>query len=133
MADLNRIKGLELAVGMPLPKSYRQFLEGHKWVPYRPEWVVRSNPARWGVQGLFELDGGASCEQADEAYRLVFDVIPEGLVPIGEDAGGNLYLIDCRTDDGPVFWWDHEKSAFSDGLESVGDTFSGFLNDIHPD
>lgn len=71
--------------------------------------------------------------QADEAYRLVFDVIPYGFVPIGEDVGGNLYLIDCRTDAGPVFWWDHEKSAFGDGLESVTETFSGFVDSIAPE
>lgn len=118
---------------MPLPKSYRQFLEGHKWATYRPEWIMRSNPDRWGVQGLFELDDGPSYGQTDEAYRLVSDVIPKGLIPIGEDAGGNLYLIDCRTDVGQVFWWDHEKTAFSDGLEPVAENFSSFMADIAPD
>ncbi|WP_374548958.1 SMI1/KNR4 family protein [Sphingobium yanoikuyae] len=133
MADLSRIKALELAIGLPFPKSYRQFLEEHKWVSHWPEWIVRANPDRWGVHGLFELDGGASYAQSDEAYRLVFDVIPNAFCPIGEDASGNLYLIDCRTEAGPIFWWDHERSAFSDGLESVSETFIKFLEDIAPE
>ena len=51
---------------------------------------------RVGVRGLFELGAGPSHAQVDEAYRLTSDVLPAGLLPIGEDSGGNLYLIDGR-------------------------------------
>jgi|GEM_PF-4889768 len=133
MIDAGRLGRLETALGRPLPASYRQFLEGHRWVSRDPEWVVRSDPDRWGLRGLFEVWEGPPYAQVDEAYRLTADVLPMGLLPIGDDSGGNMYLIDCRDNAGPVFWWDHESPASMTSLEPVAKTFLAFVADVGPE
>jgi len=133
MIDANRLGRLETALGRPLPASYRQFLEDHRWTSLNPEWIVRSNPDYWGLRGLFEVGEGPPFAQVDEAYRLTADVLPRGLLPIGEDCGGNLYLIDSRDDGGPVYWWDHEKPANVTTLEPVAENFPAFVADIGPE
>jgi hypothetical protein len=123
-----RLVALEQALGHPLPAEYRAFLLTHVEEPERPLQVISTNPDHWDVRSLFEVGRGSKLVQVDEVHRLVGDVLPGGLVPVGEDRGGNLYLLDARphAGRGAVYWWDHEQELGEDRIEKVADSFGSF-------
>ena len=124
-----RIENLEAALGASLPVTYRAFLRSHREEPSRPVQVVSTNPDYWDVRCIFEIGDAESYLQVDDCYELVGDVLPDGMLPVGEDQGGNLYLLDCRTgaSTGAVYWWDHEQELGEDRVELVATSFPEFL------
>jgi hypothetical protein len=99
-----RILRLENAMGHAFPADYRTYIAGHREGSVHSPKVVSSNPDYWAVSTIFELSDGEDFRQLDEVYRLVCDVVPAGMVPVAEDSGGNLWLLDCRWGSGGVYW-----------------------------
>jgi cell wall assembly regulator SMI1 len=130
-----RIENLEAALGASLPTAYRAFLRSHREEPSRPVQVVSTNPDYWGVGQIFEIGEAESYLQVDGCYELVGDVLPDGMLPVAEDQGGNLYLLDCRMgpSTGAVYWWDHEQELGEDRVELVATSFPEFLAALVPD
>jgi hypothetical protein len=130
-----RIENLEAALGASLPVTYRAFLRSHREEPSRPVQVVSTNPDYWDVSCIFEIGDDEDYRQLDGCYELVGDVLPEGMLAVGEDQGGNLYLLDCRTgpSTGAVYWWDHEQELGEDRVELVATSFPEFLAVLVPD
>ena len=132
-----RIAALERTVGFAFPADYRTFLSKHVSEEDidRPLLVVSSNPDYWAVHEFLEIGDGAAFRQIDETYRIVGDVMPDGMLPFAVDIGENFFLIDCRPgpESGAVFWWDHEQDLGEDRVEKVADSFSGFLEDLAPE
>lgn len=130
MADTEkRIAELERTIGQRLPAEYRLFLLTHVEEPDRPLLVVMTNPDHWDVSSLFELGSGANYLQVDNVFNLVADVLPVGLIPIADDNGGNLYLLDARAGEGGgrVYWWDHEQDPGESRVQEVANDFGSFL------
>ena len=130
-----RIENLEAALGTSLPAAYRAFLRSHREEQSRPVQVVSTNPDYWDVSGIFEIGDADSYLQVDNCYALVGDVLPDGMLPVAEDQGGNLYLLDCRTgpSTGSVYWWDHEQELGEDRVSLVATSFPEFLAALVPD
>jgi cell wall assembly regulator SMI1 len=130
-----RIENLEAALGVSLPAAYRAFLRSHREEPSRPVQVVSTNPDYWDVSSIFEIGDAESYLQVDNCHALVGDVLPDGMLPVAEDQGGNLYLLDCRTgpSTGAVYWWDHEQELGEDRVELVATSFPEFLAVLVPD
>jgi hypothetical protein len=64
---------------------------------------------------------------AIDAYRnlaLGKEAIPAYLFPFAIDGGGNLLLVDCRTDEGWVYVWWHD--VVDDGLLDLRTGISEF-------
>jgi hypothetical protein len=107
-ADPALIERLEQQLGRPLPASYRRYLE--------------------------QQDGGRleeNSEVVDEIFGLGDDVpdfarmwdvletfdgrVPSWLLPVARDVYGNLFTISLRdSDQGSVWFWDHEEEADED-------------------
>lgn len=130
-----RIENLEAALGASLPAAYRAFLRSHREEPSRPVQVVSTNPDYWDVDHIFEIGDAESYLQLDHCYALVGDVLPDGMLPVAGDQGGNLYLLDCRRGPttGGVYWWDHEQELGEDRVEFVATSFPAFLATLVPD
>ena len=130
-----RIENLEAALGASLPAVYRAFLRSHKEEPSRPVQVVSTNPDYWDVRHILEIGDAEDYLQLDDCYELVGDVLPDGMLPVAEDQGGNLYLLDCRMgpSTGAVYWWDHEQELGEDRVELVATSFPEFLAALVPD
>jgi len=71
-----------------------------------------------------------------EDYR---DRVPSWLLPIADDATGNLVCISVRDQDRASVWfWDHEEEAeegdppTEDNLHQLADDFEGFLSRLKP-
>ena len=59
-------------------------------------------------------------------YREYKGIVPEGMLPIGNDQGGNIILL--RTDGnkrGSIYFLDHEKPVFL-----IADSFEEFINGL---
>ena len=130
-----RIENLEAALGASLPAAYRAFLRSHREEPSRPVQVVSTNPDYWDVSHILEIGDAESYLQVDDCYDLVGDVLPDGMLPVAVDQGGNIYLLDCRTgpSTGAVYWWDHEQELGEDRVELVAKSFPEFLAVLVPD
>ena len=130
-----RIENLEAALGASLPVTYLAFLRSHREEPSRPVQVVSTNPDYWDVSCIFEIGDAEDYLQLDGCYELVGDVLPEGMLAVGEDQGGNLYLLDCRMgpSTGAIYWWDHEQEPGEDRVELVATSFPEFLAALVPD
>ena len=130
-----RIENLEAALGASLPAAYRAFLRSHREEPSRPVQVVSTNPDYWDVSQIFEIGDAESYLQVDGCYELVGDVLPDRMLPVAADQGGNLYLLDCRTgpSTGAVYWWDHEQELGEDRVELVAKSFPEFLAALVPE
>jgi cell wall assembly regulator SMI1 len=130
-----RIENLEAALGASLPAAYRAFLRSHREEPSRPVQVVSTNPDYWDVSSIFEIGDAESYLQVDNCHALVGDVLPDGMLPVAEDQGGNLYLLDCRMgpSTGSVYWWDHEQELGEDRVSLVATSFPQFLAALVPD
>ena len=130
-----RIENLEAALGASLPAAYRAFLRSHREEPSRPVQVVSTNPDYWDVDHILEIGDAESYLQVDDCYDLVGDVLPDRMLSVATDQGGNLYLLDCRTgpSTGAVYWWDHEQELGEDRVELVATSFPEFLAALVPD
>ena len=84
------------------------------------------------MERLFELADGPKHVQVDEVLRLVGDVLPSGTLPVAEDDGGNLYLLDCVAHPGTVYWWNHERDIGDEHIDKVAATFSAFIQILKP-
>ena len=130
-----RIEILEASLGASLPVAYRAFLRLHREEPSRPVQVVSTNPDYWDVSSIFEIGDAEDYLQLDHLYALVGDVLPDGMLAVAKDQGGNLYLLDCRTgpSSGSICWWDHEQELGEDRVELVATSFPEFLAALVPD
>ena len=130
-----RIENLEAALGASLPAAYRAFLRSHREEPSRQVQAVSTNPDYWDVDHILEIGDAESYLQVDDCYDLVGDVLPDGMLPVAVDGGGNLYLLDCGTgpSTGAVYWWDHEQELGEDRVALVAKSFPEFLAVLVPD
>jgi len=130
-----RIESLEAALGASLPAAYRAFLLSHREDPSRPVQVVSTNPDYWDVRHILEIGDAKDYLQVDDCYALVGDVLPDGMLAVADDRGGNLYLLDCRAgpSTGAVYWWDHEQELGEDRVALVAKSFPEFLAVLVPD
>lgn len=125
----------EKILGRPLPPLFRTFL-------------LRNNGG-YPREGLFSLGkkGGASVVQTflriQEGHRddirkraaSLADRLPQWLLPIGYDPGGNpICIAAAGPQTGAIFFWDHESEA--DGQPSdeaaihVASNLEGFLSSL---
>lgn len=102
------VEELESKTGIELPPIYRAFLRnangGQAVKPV--SFIIPELDEKVMLGALYGLGGG---EQLDVAalYFDYSDEIPSGFIPVGEDPGGNLLLVEtsCQGRD-QVFFWD---------------------------
>jgi cell wall assembly regulator SMI1 len=103
-APAEAIGRLEQRVGRPLPPEYRYYLrqqDGGR--------LDNNSRAINTVFGVGEVPEWASMWDVLETYA---DRVPDWLLPVADDAFGNLYAISLRNEDrGSVWFWNHELEA----------------------
>jgi hypothetical protein len=128
-----RIAQLETNIGAPLPADYRGFLEStNGGVPIPDGFHISDTEGDSMVHewfGIHDEDYG-NLEENVSTFR---DRVPQGVLPIGRDPGGNLICI--RTigpGAGSIYFWDHEREAGEgskptwDNMSKLADSFSDF-------
>ena len=133
---LNRatIAALERELGVQFPEQYQQFLMQTNGGSPEPPYF------RMG-EGGSELN----CFYQVGASRAIFDLaavvkslrqrVPHALIPIGDDAGGNLVCIGITGKRrGQIFFWDHEEEREKPTYANIGkiaNSFNEFLEGFH--
>ncbi len=138
-ADLT---AFEDELGGRLSDDYRSFLlstnggepQQYNRLAGRPA-AAPAVSVRWffGLQTRDEYDLGA-------VRRTMAGRLPDELLPIGTDSGGNLFCLDWQTggEGGAVFYWDRDRDADDDeqptwdGAERLAHSFGDFLARLEP-
>lgn len=132
------IAGAELVFGVRFPADYRECLRvNHGAQPKQDEFEAGAPGDRWegNVGQLLTLDprrpGNMFAVLADLA---VDDQLPELVLPVAEDGGGNFLCLDYRADpsrsEPAVAFWFHEVSG-PDGIVPVAQTWTKLETILH--
>jgi cell wall assembly regulator SMI1 len=129
--DEDALEQCEKDLGVRMPDQFRSFLLKHNG--------GRPTPACFDFR---DSEGGSTIQWfhgISEDYnksllrksRMFHERIPQGLLPIASDDGGNQICISVReTDYGKIYLWDHEDPD-PDNIIVVADTFDEFLAGLH--
>lgn len=134
-----RLLEMEQYIGVRLPEPYRRFLRAHNGGKPKPDCFTFKN--RQGpytgsmVDWFLSIHDGENSNFKDyyETYKVHQKRVPDRMVPIADDPGGNLVCISVSGDDaGAVYFWDHENEADGtepsmDNMDLIADNFDEFL------
>ncbi|MDA8451539.1 SMI1/KNR4 family protein [Acidovorax sp. NCPPB 3859] len=126
---------LEGFLGLKIPGAYRIFLlNGNGAWSGGKDFDIPEQGAT-SLKYFFPLVSENVVESLPYKIKLYKGRIPEEMLPIGSDDGGNLLLISLKGKDrGAVFFWDHEMEAedeseqpYYDNIKILSKNFDGFL------
>jgi SMI1 / KNR4 family (SUKH-1) len=124
-------------LGHRLPDSYREFLAMHDGgPPVQDRFVFREREGGRQRDRIAYFLGVAPSPDGDllETAQALHGRAPSGLLPIAGDPYGNFLLLDTRdTEDGAVWFWDHERETdhpHESDLSHVASHFTTFLDGL---
>ena len=116
------IATFERTFEVALPMAYRGFLLEHNGgVPANMFFV--KDGAEVVVNEFLPLRNG---NLSVEGYLEDFHFNLQHLIPIAEDAFGNLILIDCNSEKGVIHFWNHETTT----VTYVTNSFEYFIENL---
>lgn len=123
------VSHFEMGIGARLPDDYREFLIRHNG--------GRPTPSGFSGGGdVLNFFFGLWQKHADLNYETLAHrgLIPNGMIPIACDPGGNLVLLEvARPTRGRVWFWDHEQSGDPDKAVSLlANSFTEFVESLVP-
>lgn len=125
--DLDKIKIFEICIGCKLPKDYRLFLQSvNGGIPIHRFFCSVSQDDVCSI--LSVLFGITSDKNNDliHAYKRCSGSIPDDMIPIGHDQGGNDLLLCVKGSDyGKIYFLDHEKP-----ITFISNSFDEFINGL---
>ena len=104
-----QIAEIEKIIGTKLPRDYQHFLAqfGHAMFAEEVSCTSLTNPIWFGT--FFSFD------QLVKTIDAKIEVLPETLIPIGGDGGGNLFCLGVKGDDlGRVYFHNHSIGWHAD-------------------
>jgi hypothetical protein len=120
------LSSAETEVGLTFPPGLREYyLRSNGGVP--DPYVFRRESIMVAVSECLPLRREGRGVSAMGTYRdlvLQRKIIANHFFPFAIDGGGNLFLVDCRTDEGAVYVWWHDVS--DDNLLDLHTGISGF-------
>jgi cell wall assembly regulator SMI1 len=136
-ADLDEF---ERAEGVALPPEYRDFLLRNNGGRPADNIVDVPNLDEVAVNHFFGLRPGEMYDLRRE--RAMYEGrVPPGTIPIGDDPGGNLFLLSLADDSkGAVLFWDHEEEPVDEATDwsdfenvyAIAGSFDEFLASLRP-
>ena len=114
MAELDE---LERYAKLPFPEAYRQHLlryNGGRCEPNVFHFVEQGQRTSSVVDGFLPTrqESWGSLGDYIETYKADEKRLPDVLLPIAHDPGGNLICLSCAGDyAGRVYFWDHETEV----------------------
>ena len=130
------IRDTESRLGVTLPDDYRTFLERQNGGEPEPNFLesgegIGGAHVRYFLSaGPNEIEGVDDLESTASLYWGPEHQLDPSVLPIGEDAFGNLICLAVSGEDyGAVFIWDHEDGAST----RASDSFSEFFERLRPE
>jgi len=143
----HEIENIERFVGLNFPNEYKKHLlkfNGGRCLPniftFIENGKVTSSCGDWFLaiyDGKYD-----NLKNYIENYKIEEKRLPDHMLPIAHDPGGNLICISCDGDDsGMIYFWDHETevnyeiSNDSDysNLYLIAKSFDEFINQLKED
>lgn len=137
---LEKIQHFEKQICVEFPEDYVRFLanfNGGKPEPHTFEYKLRDGRV-WtgGVRDLFGFDLD-NFRSIDFFADMRGDRVPENMIPIGVDDGGNFILLALNGQEkGKIYFWDHNEESEDDEPPSydniyfVANNFTEFLKNL---
>jgi len=131
----------EEAIGARLPEDYKAFvLSTNGGTPSPDTYVVNDGKEEWESNVFFYglQTGPHSLYSLPTNYEEYVGRIPSGLIPIGNDYGGNLICISTGIESyGQIFFSHHDYFSYDDeepsesGTHFLAPSFSVFYDNLH--
>jgi len=104
------LSSAEAEIGLRFPPGLREhYLRANGGVP--DSYIFRRGAMTVAISECLPLRVDGRGLSAMDAYRslvLKRKILPPYSFPFAVDGGGNLFLVDCRSDEGPVYVWWHD-------------------------
>jgi hypothetical protein len=108
-----RLRAFEARIGAALPEDYRAFVLAHNGgCPVPCDFLISAAEGESSLHHTYGLHDGPAYLRLDDALDSYGPQLPEGLLPIADDPGGNaicLGLVGAAR--GRVYFWDHETGS----------------------
>lgn len=126
----------ESQLGVKLPQDYRDHLLKYNGGDPRPNtFDISPDEGQSNVHNLYGLHDGPYYSNLREVVEVFKGRIPNGLLPISGDDGGNIICLGLSKKYlGKIYFWDHEKeSSFfkSVALTLIAPSFSTFMAGLY--
>jgi hypothetical protein len=133
----SQIREVEELLNLRLPRDFRTLIATiHGGTPDAPYLAI--NDSRHGKMGtalanLLSLDQTHPLSLIGTIEALQ-DQLPPGLVPFGEDPGGDYFCFDYRFTqvDPPVVYWHHSRTGL-DAITALAPSFDAFIEMLGED
>jgi SMI1-KNR4 cell-wall len=133
---------VESRLSIHLPQDYKNFLLSHNGGRTEP-WMmfnIQGNESdSHAIAGFFFGIGGDGNIDLEANRRVYSDRVPENILPIASDPGGNLLCISVSgEDEGKLYFWTHEEECEEgetpsyENLYPVADNFENLLQSLTP-
>jgi hypothetical protein len=131
------VRAIEQTIGFVLPGGYREFLLAQNGGRPEPEGFpiedLANNPYGM-IQVFYRIDGEIESSNIDWNYHLTRGRLPDNLLPIASDGGGDHICLSLYGDDaGSVVFWDcHQETQEPsyDNVYFIAKSFEEFLEGI---
>lgn len=138
MLDESAIAVLEGFLGLKIPTGYRDFLlDGNgQWQGGKDFDIPEQGST--SLNYFFPLVSKNLTDNLPYKMKLYRGRVPEEMLPIASDSGGNLLLLSLKGKDrGAVFFWDHEMEAededeqpYYENIQLLSRNFDDFLKTL---
>ena len=129
--NLESIKKIEQKYSIEFPIPYINFLLlRNGGIPNKEYFITGDNDL---VIGFFFSLGAKdnSLESYIEQFKIESNYIPSYLLPIAEDAFGNIICISCAEEgNGRIYFWNHEQP---DSTHIIANSLDDFLENLRED
>jgi hypothetical protein len=116
--SLDEIHQFEARRGLVLPAEYKQFLlKSNGGMPTHDCFVIPGFHGHGSsLNSFYGIHDDAPHHQLDRALKTYQDRVPDDLIPIAYDAGGNVICIGWTGERlGKIYFWDHEDEIDEEG------------------
>ncbi len=133
--DEQTVSDAETQLGVTFPQDFRLIVSGYDGAQPKPNRFRYWDPNLGSEVG--DSIGPLLSLRTDRAENLfvvltwLSDQLPENVIPIADDGGGNFLSLDYRGGSEPrVVFWDHERDG-EDAVIPLAASFSAFLAMLH--
>lgn len=144
--SLSQIEEVEEFAGLNFPKEYKDHLlkyNGGQCVPNVFSFEENGEITNSCIDWFLAIYDGEydNLKTYIFTYKIEKKRLPQNLLPIAHDPGGNLICISCGNEEGRIYFWDHEKELDYNIVDDndysnlflIANDFNEFLDELKED
>lgn len=137
---IEKIQYFESRMGLKFPSDYFEFLKKNNGgFPQKKVFLINETQGEDSLSVFFGIDLTNNYISINYLYENYEDRFPKGVIPIGEDPGGNYICINLNEESyGKIYFYDHEVENEDENgkltwnnLYLIADSFTEFLEKLH--